>query len=147
MALISRIRLQTIRPQVVLLAVVMASPAFAQQKPAPKPTFYTTPLSVDQMSGKQAVVETSKGTFIFELLPKAAPNHVGFFMKQASEGAYAGTTFHRLIKYGIIQGGDPLSKDPAKSAQYGTGGMNLLKRELSQETHTIGTVSAVLAPG
>lgn len=131
----------------VLSASGIASPALAQQKPAPKPVFYTTPLSVDQMSGKQAVVATSKGMFIFELLPKAAPNHVGFFMKQASEGAYAGTTFHRLIKYGIIQGGDPLSKDPAKSAQYGTGGMNLLRRELSQETHSIGTVSAVLAPG
>ncbi len=136
-----------VRPLVMLCALVLASPAMAQQKPAPKPVFFTTPLSVDQMSGKQAVVETSKGTFIFELLPKAAPNHVGFFMKQAGEGAYAGTTFHRLIKYGIIQGGDPLSKDPARSAQYGTGGMNLLKRELSQETHTVGTVSAVLAPG
>lgn len=135
------------RALLVLLCAALSPPAFAQQKPAPKPVFFTTPLSVDQMSGKQAVVETSKGTFIFELLPKAAPNHVGFFMKQASEGAYAGTTFHRLIKYGIIQGGDPLSRDPAKAAQYGTGGMNLLKRELSQETHTIGTVSAVLAPG
>jgi peptidyl-prolyl cis-trans isomerase B (cyclophilin B) len=138
---------QTVRPLLILCALVMASPAMAQQKPAPKPAFFTTPLSVDQMSGKQAVVETSKGTFIFELLPGAAPNHVGFFMKQAGDGAYAGTTFHRLIKYGIIQGGDPLSKDPAKSAQYGTGGMGLLRRELSGETHSLGTVSAVLAPG
>ena len=136
-----------VRPLLVLCALAMASPALAQQKPTPKPAFFTTPLSVDQMSGKQAVVETSKGTFIVELLPKAAPNHVGFFMKQAGDGAYAGTTFHRLIKYGIIQGGDPLSKDPAKSAQYGTGGMNLLRRELSGETHSLGAVSAVLAPG
>ena len=48
-------------------------------------------------------------------------------MKLARDGAYAGTTFHRVVKYGIIQGGDPLSKDPAKSAQYGTGGMNALQ--------------------
>ena len=48
-------------------------------------------------------------------------------MKLARDGAYAGTTFHRVIKYGLIQGGDPLSKDPAKSAQYGTGGMNVLQ--------------------
>lgn len=134
--------------RLVLLALVTcaAVPA-AQQKPAPKPGVFTTPYALEEMSGKQAVVETSKGTFIFELLPNAAPNHVGFFIKQAREGAYAGTTFHRLIKYGIIQGGDPLSKEPAKSAQYGTGGMNLLKRELSQESHSIGTVSAVLSPG
>jgi len=112
-----------------------------------RPAFFTTPLSADEMTNKQAVVETSKGTFVFELLPKAAPNHVGFFIKNAQEGAYEGTTFHRVIKYGIIQGGDPISKDPGKAAAYGTGGMNRLRRELSAETHTIGTVSAVLAPG
>jgi peptidyl-prolyl cis-trans isomerase B (cyclophilin B) len=108
---------------------------------------FTTPLSAGEMTGKQAVVETSKGTFIFDLLPEAAPNHVGFFIRNATEGAYEGTTFHRVVKYGIIQGGDPFSKDPAKAAEYGTGGLNRLKRELSNESHTIGTVSAVLAPG
>ncbi len=137
----------TIRPLLILCALVMAPPAIAQQKPAPKPAFFTTPLSVDQMSGKQAVVETSKGTFIFELLPRAAPNHVGFFMKQAGDGAYAGTTFHRLIKYGIIQGGDPLSKDPSKRAQYGTGGLGVLKAEVTPQKHARGAVSAGLKPG
>lgn len=125
-------------PMVVVL-LVQAAPQ--------RPAFFSTPLSLDQMSNKQAVVETSKGTFVFELLPKAAPNHVGFFIKNAQEGAYEGTTFHRVIKYGIIQGGDPISKDPGKAAAYGTGGMNRLRRELSGESHTIGTVSAVLAPG
>lgn len=136
-------------PSVVAVLVIAASAVSlaGQQKPAPQPAPFTTPYALAEMSGKQAVVETSKGTFVFELLPKAAPNHVGFFMKQARDGAFAGTTFHRVIRYGIIQGGDPLSKDPAKAAQYGTGGMNLLKRELSTESHTIGTVSAVLAPG
>jgi cyclophilin family peptidyl-prolyl cis-trans isomerase len=131
--------------RLLVVAVSFASIS-AAQAPAKPPVFATT-YSLAEMSGKQAVVETSKGTFIFELLPKAAPNHAGFFMKQAREGAFNGTTFHRVVKYGIIQGGDPLSKDPAKFAQYGTGGMHQLKRELSQEIHSIGTVSAVLAPG
>ncbi len=109
--------------------------------------FFATPLTAAEMANKQAVVETSKGTFVFELLPVAAPNHVGFFIKNAQEGAFEGTTFHRVIKYGIIQGGDPISKDLGKAAAYGTGGMNRLRRELSAESHTIGTVSAVLAPG
>lgn len=130
----------------VLLALAVLPQARGAQAP-PKPTFFTTPYSLAEMTGKQAVVDTSKGTFIFELLPGAAPNHAGFFMKHARDGAFAGTTFHRVIRYGVIQGGDPLSKDPAKAAQYGTGGMNLLKRELSTESHTLGTVSAVLAPG
>ena len=79
-------------------------------------------------------------------MPEAAPNHVGYFITQARGHAYDGTIFHRVIRYGIIQGGDPLSKDPAKTAQYGTGGLGLLRAEINGEKHTAGTVSAVLAP-
>ena len=101
----------------------------------------------EQMRGKQAVLETDRGTIVIDLLPEAAPNHVGYFMKLAGEGAYDGTTFHRAIKMGIVQGGDPLSKDPAKRAQYGTGGLGLLKREPNGEKATRGAVAAVLQPG
>ena len=51
-----------------------------------------------------------------------------------------------MILRGIIQGGDPLSKDPAKSKLYGTGGLGVLKAEISAEKHTRGAVSAVLQP-
>jgi len=81
------------------------------------------------MKGKQAVVESTLGTFVIELLPDLAPNHVAYVMKLTREGAYDGTTFHRAISHGIIQGGDPLSKDPAKAAQYGTGGLGVLDGE------------------
>lgn len=114
---------------------------------APRQAFFTTPLSLDAMAKKQAVVETTMGTFVMELLPAAAPNHVGYFMKLAREGAFSETTFHRVIKYGIIQGGDPLTKDPAKAAQYGSGGLNVLKAEFNQEPMTTGAVAAVLQPG
>jgi len=107
----------------------------------------TTPLPAAQVAPKQAVIETSMGTIVFALLPAKAPNHVAFFTKTAGDGGFAGTTFHRVIKYGLIQGGDPLSKDPAKSAQYGTGGLNLLKREINDEPMTAGAVAAVLVPG
>jgi peptidyl-prolyl cis-trans isomerase B (cyclophilin B) len=96
---------------------------------------------------QQAVVDTTKGTFVIDLQPDKAPNHVAFFIRQARAGAYDGTLFHRVIRYGIIQGGDPLSKDPAKIAQYGTGGMNQLKPEFTDDNYTAGTVAAVLAPG
>ena len=79
--------------------------------------------------------------------PDLAPNHVGYFIKLARAGAYDGTTFHRVVRLGIIQGGDPLSKDPAKAKQYGTGGLGVLKAEISSEKHTRGAVSAVLQPG
>jgi cyclophilin family peptidyl-prolyl cis-trans isomerase len=98
-------------------------------------------------TGKQAVVSTSAGTFVIQLLPAAAPNHVAYFIKLAQENAYNGTIFHRVIRYGIIQGGDPISRDPSKAAQYGTGGLGVLKAEANTEKHTAGAVSAVLQPG
>ena len=96
---------------------------------------------------KQAVVETTLGPFVIELLPDSAPNHVAYFTKLAQTGGYAGTTIHRVIKYGLIQGGDPLSRDPAKSASYGTGGLNVLRPEINAEPMTAGAVGAVLLPG
>ena len=99
------------------------------------------------MTAKQAVVETTAGTFVIDLRPDLAPNHVGYFMKLAGAGAYANTLFHRVVQHGIIQGGDPLSKDPAKAAQYGTGGLGVLKAEHSAEPFTRGAVGAALRPG
>jgi cyclophilin family peptidyl-prolyl cis-trans isomerase len=135
---------------ILLLSLVVAQAAGQKapaQKPPTPPSPFTTPLSAEEMKGKQAVVETSAGTVVLDLLPDAAPNHVGYFIKLAREGAYDGTTFHRLIKYGIIQGGDPLSKDPAKRDAYGTGGLGVLKAEPDAEKHTRGAVSSVIQPG
>jgi cyclophilin family peptidyl-prolyl cis-trans isomerase len=128
-----------------LLLSLAATQVVAQKAPAPAPPF-TTPMSLDEMKGKQAVIETTAGTFVVDLLPEAAPNHVGYFIKLGREGAYTGTTFHRLIKYGIIQGGDPLSRDPAKRDAYGTGGLGVLKAEVSAEKHTRGAMSSVILP-
>jgi len=116
------------------------------QVPAAPERFHT-PLAPEEMAGKQAVVETSLGTFVLALLPDAAPNHVGYFMALAREGAYEGTTFHRAVKYGIIQGGDPLSADPDAREQYGRGGFGKVAGEPNDERHTRGAVSAVLVPG
>src|SRR5262249_27780038 len=71
--------------------------------------------------GRQAVVETTAGTFVIDLAPDAAPNQTAHFLKLAADGTYDGTIFHRAVKYGMVQGGDPISKDPSKRALYGTG--------------------------
>jgi peptidyl-prolyl cis-trans isomerase B (cyclophilin B) len=102
--------------------------------------------SPDELRNKQAVIETTMGTIVIDLLADRAPNHVALFIKTARSGGYDGTTFHRLVRQGIIQGGDPLTKDPAAKARYGTGGLNVLKPEINPEKHTRGAVSAVLIP-
>ena len=120
--------------------------AKAPKPPLPPPAF-TSNVPVAQLQGKQAVIETTAGRIVMDLLPDAAPNHVAYFVKLANDGAYTGTTFHRAVKFGIIQGGDPLSKDPGRRDAYGTGGLGVLKAEPGAGKHTKGAVSSVILPG
>ncbi len=141
-------------PIVLLLMLAMAQAPARPQRPAPRPaapppapTFFTSRLSPEELRNKQAVLETDAGPIVLDLLADAAPNHVAHFITRAREGAYDGTTFHRVIAMGIIQGGDPLSKDPAQAAKYGTGGLGDLRFETNTEKATRGAVAAVLVPG
>src|SRR6187397_2817746 len=93
-----------------------------------------------------ATVTTDDGAFAIALRADLAPRHVAHFLKVARAGGYDGTVFHRIVPRGIIQGGDPLSKDPKKKALYGTGGLGLLKAEFSAEPMARGAVAAVLRP-
>ena len=150
-----RVTMTAMRPLALPIALVLSAglaavaPTAAQTRraaAAAAPRVYTATLPVEQMRHKQAVVTTSLGDIVIELLPDAAPDHVGYLMKLAQEHAYDGTTFHRAILRGLIQGGDPLSKDPAKKARYGTGGLGVLK--FRANAHDVrGAVSAVLRPG
>src|SRR6267154_741470 len=69
-----------------------------------------------------AVITTTEGTMVVEFWTDAAPNTIENFKKLAKSGFYDGTAFHRVIKGFMIQGGDPLTKDPQKEAKWGTGG-------------------------
>jgi cyclophilin family peptidyl-prolyl cis-trans isomerase len=65
-----------------------------------------------EADSQAAVVETDYGRIVIELYPNLAPKMVERFKKLASEGFYNGTTIHRIDpNLGIIQGGDPNSKD------------------------------------
>jgi len=127
-------------------------PPAGRGQPPPRPqqpadTYFVNGLSANELQNKQAVIETTMGTIVLDLLADAAPNHVAHFITRAREGAYDGTIYHRVIPNGIIQGGDPLSKDPAQSARYGTGGMRELRFERNNEQMSRGAVAATLAPG
>ncbi len=96
----------------------------------------------------QAVVETSAGSFIVEFYSDQAPNHVRKFIELARQGFYNGTTFHSMVAHGIVQAGDPESKNPQARAKYGTGGFNLgLRPEISNVPFKQGTIVATILPG
>lgn len=70
----------------------------------------------------QATITTNMGSFTVEFYNEDSPKTVANFVKLAQDGFYDGTKFHRIIKDFMIQGGDPLSKDDAMKARWGTGG-------------------------
>jgi cyclophilin family peptidyl-prolyl cis-trans isomerase len=100
------------------------------------------------VSDLEAVVTTDLGEFRFEFAPDKAPRHVEQFIKLAREGYFDGSAFHRVVANGMIQGGDPLLKDPKTDRKlWGSGGLNLLPAEFSDFKHERGVVSTVSIPG
>ena len=92
---------------------------------------------------KTATIETSKGTIVAELFDAEVPNTVANFEKLANSQFYDGTRFHRVIRDFMIQGGDPLSRDPG-NPRVGTGGPGYkIKCETDRNTHkhVAGTLS------
>jgi peptidyl-prolyl cis-trans isomerase B (cyclophilin B) len=104
------------------------------------------PASAEDHGGLEAVIETTKGPITIRFFAEDAPKHVAYFIETARAGGYDRTTFHRAVAYALIQGGDPLSKDPAKKSLFGTGGLKLLPDEISSRKHLAGAVSAVAIP-
>jgi peptidyl-prolyl cis-trans isomerase B (cyclophilin B) len=92
---------------------------------------------------KTATIETTKGTIVLELFDEEAPETVKNFEKLANSEFYDGTRFHRVIPNFMIQGGDPLSKDP-NDRRAGTGGPGYrIKCETHRNVHkhVAGTLS------
>ena len=93
-----------------------------------------------------AVLKTSQGEMVVEFWPDVAPKTVANFIKLAKSGFYDGTAFHRIIQGFMIQGGDPLTKDPSKDAHWGTGGADeRVKAEFSERHHELGVISMARA--
>ena len=130
-----------------LLAVAgLAQPP--RKKNAPVPGAEAPPVSLEEAASLEAVITTDLGVIRFEFFPDKAPKHVQAFVKNARAGLYDGSAFHRAIRLGVIQGGDPLLKDPkTPRARWGSGALNQLPDEFSDVKHVTGTVSAVRIPG
>src|SRR5215475_4411165 len=98
-------------------------------------------------SNEVAVIKTNEGDMVVQFWTDAAPKTVENFKKLAHQGFYDGTTFHRIVKEFMIQGGDPNSKDPAKENSYGEGGPGYnVSAEFNDHGHDRGVISMARGP-
>ena len=96
-------------------------------------------------------LNTNLGTIKVKLYSKT-PKHRENFAKLALTGYFDGMLFHRVINGFMIQGGDPLSKDPENKSKFGTpafgfaadGQSDVLSLRLAQKT---GVLSGTLRLG
>ncbi len=83
------------------------------------------------------------GDIEIELFPDIAPKHCKNFDSLVVIGFYDGTAFHRVIPGYMIQGGDPNSRDKAKSTWgYGDPSQTKVPAEFSNKPHVRGILSA-----
>ncbi len=103
----------------------------------------TKPEEKKQVNNNEvAVIKTTEGDMVIEFWPDVAPKTVENFKNLANKGFYDGTCFHRVIKGFMIQGGDPLTKDPSKEAVWGTGDPGYkIKAEFNDRRHVRGVIS------
>lgn len=88
---------------------------------------------------RSAIIETSRGTMYFELLPEEAPWHVANFKYLADKNFYRGLTFHLHMPGYLVQGGDP------KGNGFGGAGYSL-PPEFSTRNHRFGTLGMARKP-
>ena len=86
-----------------------------------------------ELSSYRVTLETTLGPITLELRPDKAPEHVRNFLRLAQAGVYDGTAFHRVVRGFVVQTGDDKSKDPARTAEWGTGGKSIWGKEFADE--------------
>ena len=113
-----------------MINVLLSAGALAEESPT-------------ENKAPHVLLKTKFGEMEIVLFPDLAPKHVESFLKLAESGFFNGTIFHRIIPGFMIQGGDPLTKDPANRNRYGTGGPGYtVPAEFSKVPHEKGILSA-----
>src|SRR5215469_5222895 len=93
-------------------------------------------------SKEVAIIKTTAGEMVVEFWSDVAPKTVENFKTLANKGFYDGTAFHRIVKGFMIQGGDPLTKDPRAERSWGTGDPGYkIKAEFNERPHVRGVLS------
>ncbi len=104
-----------------------------------------TILMINCGQNPRVVIVTNLGEIEIELFSDETPGHADNFVKLVNEGIYTGTTFHRVAKGFVIQGGDPNSKDSDPNND-GTGGPGYDVDAEIKLPHLKGSVAAARMP-
>lgn len=93
----------TVKPSTVSMTPTESPAANIKKK-----TYSSPPvMEIDAAKTYTATMTTTKGVMKFTLFAKETPKTVNNFVFLAKDGFYNQTTFHRIIKGFMIQGGDP----------------------------------------
>jgi peptidyl-prolyl cis-trans isomerase B (cyclophilin B) len=96
--------------------------------------------SIEKMTGQCVTLDTDSGAIVFETLPGKAPETVRSFLNLTTTGALDTTTFSRVVKGFVIQGGN-LSTSEKWSAELAERMSRRLPDEPSDVNHVRGIVS------
>src|SRR5258707_11499681 len=81
----------------------------ANSRPAEAKLAHADPFdgaSVEKMTGQCVTLDTESGLIVIEMLPRAAPETARSFLTLAASGALDTTTFSRVVRDFVIQGGN-----------------------------------------
>ncbi len=145
----------TLRPNLTRLFVAVLAFGLAATPAASAPPAKPKKKAAPKATGKPrdyartlALLHTSQGDLTMRFFYDRAPNHVKNFVDLAASGFYDGTLFHRVIRDFVVQGGDPLTKDPKNAFIWGNAGRTdakgdpvTLKPEFNDTAHKRGIVS------
>ena len=129
---------------VALFAACNTKPAANSGAPKAEIKRGVTPVADPEIAVIEMENGGAYGTIKIELYSNVAPKMVARFKELAKEGFYNGTTFHRADpNLGIIQGGDPNSKDSDPSNDgVGSSDKPNVDAEFSDVPYDAGTVGA-----
>lgn len=93
-----------------------------------------------EMARHCVLLKTESGEIAVELFPEAAPEAVRNFLNLTSLKAFDGTTFHRVVKDFVVQGGDLFTR-PAITNELAARAARRLPDEPNYIKHTRGILS------
>jgi peptidyl-prolyl cis-trans isomerase B (cyclophilin B) len=132
-----------------LFATCLAGAARGQEKkanarPAREPQAAAEPFdraTVAQMAAQCVTLETEAGVIEAEMLAEVAPETVRNFLNLAATGAYNTTTFSRVVRGFVIQGGNLATREGGLTPALQRRASRTLADEPNAVKHTRGVVS------